>query len=208
MFDADLLFKKIADSVPALFDIEELEKTFIEDQFNPIEEPIIHPSGKPHWQYYIKTQLYVARNMSNTFPSEMNKICEQLKCIQNQCKADDFLNKNSLVKEFCSSPITAENISFIKIPPKNKNATGHTIQPHCDIGRKLALNIGLKNSNSCTTHIIDSTTATDFSNHEQYSYNMNDGEAWLLKVSNAHAVTSHSDTVSRYILTYTVANIK
>jgi hypothetical protein len=199
----DMLFKKVASNLKIAFDIEKIEKTFIEDQMSPSAKhlPFSHPSGKPHWQKF-PTNIKFARNINSTFPDEMQQLSHQLLMLQEQCRNDKILSEFPIVKIFNEHQINSGAINFIKILP------GSDVEAHCDKTRNLALNIGLKNSNSCSTYVIDGTDHINFWNNPTYSYTMNDGDAWLLSVKNAHALKSHvtlDSNIIRYILTYNIA---
>jgi hypothetical protein len=80
---------------------------------------------------------------------------------------------------------------------------GSSVPVHCDITRDTCINIGLRNSDTFRTVIGYDSSELDFYNKPTQSYTMNDGDAYLISIKNAHCVESLiTEALPRYIITY------
>jgi IMP cyclohydrolase len=85
--------------------------------------------------------------------------------------------------------------------------SGINVLPHYDSTRNYAINIGLKNSNSCVTYITTDRSTDAYWDKPQYSYITSDGDVYLVAVKNAHAVKTlveKKDNSNRYLMTYNI----
>ena len=185
------------------WDVEELCKCFDGDLVDPLATPerghlaFSDPSGKPHWQPY-PTNIYFARNFSKKFPDECNEVVGKIKMLQRRLEK----GKHELIDRFLEHRVDYRRVNLIK------NYASNEVSPHIDKLRVLTLNIGLKNSNSGITHVCNGTNPDDFIKGPLESFQMQDGDAYLLNVSNFHSVKPVSPTATsfRYLITYTVIN--
>lgn len=199
------LFEKISEKLCLDIDIDLIESKFIEDQTDPssiirgYHSPYSHSSKKPHWQYF-PSGISFARNFDINFKYETELIIDNLKEIRrNYIK--DTKQLTELSKILLTSPIKNGRVNLLKIK------SGTNVQPHHDDTRSVAINIGLKNSNSCITNIGRHDSITDFWNLPYTSFTVNDGDVYLLNVKYPHSVTSlvsESDDIDRYLITYTL----
>jgi beta-galactosidase beta subunit len=82
--------------------------------------------------------------------------------------------------------------------------------PHIDQRRAKALNIGFQNSNTCTTYVREGKDLEGFFDDfgKLQAFTMNDGDAYLLDVGQAHAVRSNvpeAKDLKRYIISHNLA---
>jgi len=193
------LFVKLASNFKVELNLEEM---FL--QFGP--EVIAKPSdGKGYvvkskdqqvfWQTYLNGTSF-ARGFSFTFPNEAEKITNQIRMLQNQISQSD----SPLIKTFKSATIFPIDLMLLRI---NQDAG-----VHIDGNRRVALNIGLRNSNSKQTVISEDTNIENFQESKLHSFTMEDGDAYLINTRHPHAVNSISKenwNSPRYIITHTIA---
>ena len=198
------IFKKTATGIKFSWDILELEKQFIGElmdgtDINGRYVSFSDPLKRPHWQRFPRGILF-ARNFSINFPKECLEVANAIYKIQTELKKEE--SDDELSKIFLSHKINPASVNIIKI------IAGNTVPAHDDVTRALSLNIGLINSNSCETQIINTTDNLNFDHHDIKSFIMNDGDAYLLKVSNSHRINSlvtNDSGLDRYIISYTIA---
>jgi hypothetical protein len=195
-------FEKISTSFEISWDPEEL-LAGIDVMSDENETKIIRKNNNaPHWQYYPTTRVYFARNVNHAFTKQCKEVIEKLTIIQDKLK--DHPVKSWMTESFLKHKLTIDNIGIIKV------ASGISVDVHRDINRYFALNIGLKNSNTCTTHvyegpIIEKTLINDTS--IKHSFTMQDGDVFFVAVNSPHSVESNinkENNKDRYILTYTL----
>lgn len=144
-----------------------------------------------YWQLTPRN-LTPCRNFSRNFSKECQEVCKQLEKLQNQYR---FSN------EFLISQFVQETINWSKLTILR---TGNTIvTPHVDIGRHIAVNIGLKNSNTADTLISHHSLVDNFWEQSLESFTMNDLDVYLVLVKNSHSVKPlEGISKYRYIFTY------
>jgi len=182
----DELFVKLVDN----FDL----KIDLNTTLNSITKEI--PWGEPNtddafWQLTPRN-LTPCRNFSKNFSKECQIVCSQLELLQNQYK----FSSNSLVLKFVKEQLDWKKLTIIR--------TSDTIvTPHVDIGRHIAVNIGIKNSNTASTFISNSAVIDNFWEQQLESFTMNDLDVYLVLVKNSHSVKPlEGISKYRYIFTY------
>lgn len=202
------LFTKISTDIRFSWDIRELEKQFIGEVTDPSGDtrgrhlPYSDPLKRPHWQKFPAGILF-ARNFSINFPKECMEVTETILNLQNELKKTP--QENEIIKVFLNHRVNSGSVNIIKVH------AGTSVAPHDDVTRFVALNIGLSNSNSCETQIINTIDNRNFDHYDTESFIMNDGDAYLLKVTNSHRVNSlvTSDSgLNRYLITYTIPGMR
>lgn len=147
------------------------------------------------WQTYLNGTSF-ARGFSFTFPNEAEKIVDQIRLLQNQVSEFD----SPLIKTFKSAKIFPIDLMLLRI---NQDA-----RVHIDGNRRIALNIGLRNSNSKETFISEDTNIENFQKSKIHSFTIEDGDAYLINTRHPHAVKSIAKedwNTPRYIITHTIA---
>ena len=175
--------------------ISKIEKTIVSQ--NIAGSTLKDTTGIPFWQQY-KSNICFARNFYKAFPSDCEKISYILEDIKKEL--GDVTDPSDMLSLFLNSTIVPNNVNLMKIP------CGVTIEPHTDLNRKICVNIGLKNSNSAITYVSD-YEEKDFWNNPSQTYQMEDGDMYLLNVKKTHAVksiVSRDSNLDRYIITYTL----
>lgn len=162
--------------------------------------PFAHRSRKPHWQKF-NTNISFARNFPNNFLNECKEVSEKLKKIQQEYKNNITKeNSNLLVERFLKENINYKKVSLIKVPSQIP------VHLHTDITRSIALNIGLKNSNTHITYVSDDLNIKNFFKSKKSSYTLQDGDGYLVSVRYPHFLDplTKNDSI-RYIITYNIS---
>lgn len=194
----DKVFELISQAFRVSWNPEEITKDFkvMVDEQNDI---ISLPNGQAHWQYF-NSGIYFSRNFSEGFPAQCQEVVNSLIEIQDQYRKQD--NNSYLVDIFLKHKIHAERLLLIKVD------SGQSVDLHYDRTRSFSINIGLKNSNTCLTHVYSGQRVEDtFINEKnvKHTYQMNDGDAYIIATCQPHSVESltyRNESKDRYILSY------
>jgi len=183
-------------------DIDNIFNSITLEFSNDVNSPkvyILNDTSNPtYWQYYPWTRTRFTRNFGRNFINESKEVINCLALLQSTAKKEDFEDLqmyNSLINH----KFDYKRVQLIK------SVAGVDVLPHHDNGRKYVINIGLKNSNTCTTYISESRDTKEFWTHNPKSFTMQDGEAFLINVDKFHAVKSLVDkdsNLDRYLITY------
>lgn len=193
-------FFKFENTVPLAWDMNYILSS-ITKEFSNIENSykvVDVKTNDPYWQYYPYTHTCFSRNFGINFPKESIEVIEHLKNLQSMTKKED-IEDPIMFNTFIRHKFDYRRVGLIKA------VAGVDILPHIDNGRKFVINIGLMNSNSCTTYVADSFNNKDFWNLSLESFTMEDGRAYILNVDKSHAVKSlvaAESKLDRYIVTY------
>lgn len=195
------VFDKIADGFNISWDPELLMSgcEVVTEEFGIVRKQ----NNELHWQYYPNSQVYFSRNFHHIYVSELNEVADKLIKLQDNLK--NVSNKSWMLDDFIHHDVSIKNMGLIKV------ASGINVNLHRDLARYYGLNIGIKNSNTCTTHIysgpvVEKTLINE--NNIKHSYTMNDGDVFLVATRNPHSVESNinlNEKRDRYIITYTVS---
>lgn len=161
-------------------------------------EVYVAPIKGAYWQYYPYTHTRFTRNFGVTFKQEATAIVECLTHLQSTAKKENFADLK-MYESLIYHKFDYKKVQLIKA------VAGVDTLPHIDNGREYVINIGLKNSNTCTTYISGCSNAKDFWLQNPSSFTMNNFEAYLINADNMHAVKSlvSSDSkLDRYLVTY------
>lgn len=191
---------KIFENFQLSWDIEELEKEFIQNQMHPTNSNLNYscPSGKPHWQYFPSANIYFSRNFCINFTKECNEVNEKLANMKER-----LLDVEIQDEEF---RLALQNFNFLEARLViSKIMPNENVKVHVDKTRKIALNIGLKNSNKWRTLVSDSPNVSEFENSNKQCATLNDGDGYLFRAENSHSVESIEFTNKpRYIISYSL----
>lgn len=190
------LIYKVFDNFDLSWNTDVIESKIIETIVNPLnpEKPFSQVDGRPHWQFFPKTNIYFARNFYLNFRQESDEIIFKLNKIQQSLK---HIHKSILLDVFLKEKFIPYNLTIIKILPNTD------VYAHTDQARNFALNIGLKNSSNWTTVISHTLKASEFDNHEQETYVLKDGQGLMVDIKFAHKViTTIPSSSPRYVITY------
>lgn len=189
---------KIAEGFTLDWDIENLTKDFptitTENQ-----ELYSDPDGKPHWQYYT-SGICFARNFYRNYRKECFEI--YLKLVKLQKSLINNTINSPLISDFLNHTLLPNRVNIIKVPG------GSSVEPHTDISRNICINIGIRNSNLCTTYIRQNqdNTYETFWNDSLLEYVMNDGDVYIVSIKNFHAVRQNTNlNLDRFLITYTMS---
>lgn len=198
-------FLKLTSDFNFNFDLEAIVSKFDGDRMDPTatstnQNIYNDPSGVLHWQYYPNSKIRFARNFYKNCKDECESIAHELKNLQRYYRLKND-KTNVLVNNFLEHNIVGKNVGLMM------QQSGVTVDPHIDRAREMALNIGLKNSNTGATYVSGTTQINNFYSLDLESYVMNDGDVYLLGTKYSHSVRSLVDSDSernRYIVTYSM----
>jgi hypothetical protein len=199
------LFQLINSTFDVSWDIEFLTKDL------PIiktgKDPVILSDGTAHWQYYEDTKIYFARNFHIVYKDETIELMKKLWAIKENLKT--LNHKSSMVQEFIDHKLSLDRLTIIKVD------SNQAVELHFDSTRMFAINIGLKNSNTCITNIYNGPIQfapeskyklkmTD--DNVKYTYRMSDGDVYLVNTKRPHEVVPlyPKSSKSRYIASYSL----
>jgi hypothetical protein len=140
---ANGVFELLSKEIKLSWDPEELTKDFkaISDKNDNV---VSLPNGEPHWQYF-DSGIYFSRNFNLAFPAQCKEIINTLTILQNNARS---LTDNSYMMQlFAKHKLSIDKVLLVKV------ASGQNVKLHFDSTRAHAINIGLKNSSTCLTHI-------------------------------------------------------
>lgn len=155
---------------------------------------------KTYWQVYPYTGTIFSRNFYHNFPKESLEIIEQLKIIQSMATEADFADPK-MYQSLMTHKFDATRVNLIK------TKAGANVLQHIDQGRKYVLNIGLKNSNTCTTYISSIIDRGSFWQNSPTPFTMEDNEVYMVNVDAMHAVRTNvtkESGIDRYLITYCI----
>jgi hypothetical protein len=192
------VFEKLSDSFKVDWDIDDIASKIANNIVDPNQttntrpRPYSDPSGLAHWQVF-SLNIAFARNFYKNFSIECEEVAHKLIQLQSEIDHSD----NPLVNRFLDHKPDARRVNVIR------TIGGSSVPVHCDITRDTCINIGLRNSNTFRTVIGYDSSELDFYNKPTQSYTMNDGDAYLISIKNAHCVESlTTESLPRYIITY------
>jgi len=197
------LFQLVNSTFTVDWDIEELTKDF------PIlktgKDPVVLANGPAYWQYFKETKIYFARNFHILYKNETIELMKKLLMIKENLKT--LKHKSSMVNQFIDHNLSLDRLTFIRVD------SSHAVEVHYDSTRNFAINIGLKNSNTCITNIYtgpivhNSPSSLKIADDNvRYTYRMSDGDVYLVNTKQLHEVIPlrHESGQSRYIASYSL----
>lgn len=192
------VFELIGSNLIISWDPEELTKDFsvIVDEKDRV---ISLPNGKPHWQYF-NSGIHFSRNFNIAFPKQCQEIIDILTVLQNNLRTS---TPSSLITDvFLKHKLDINKVLVIKV------ACGKNVDLHYDRTRPFSINIGLKNSDTCLTHVYSGEKVGNGlinENNVKHTLKMRDGDAYLITTSQPHSVeslVSCNESKDRYIISY------
>jgi hypothetical protein len=192
------IFQLLETGVEFTWDPEELTKNFkvVEDKHDKV---ISLPGQEPHWQCF-KSGIYFSRNFNLAFPCYCKEVTDRLANLQNNVITSSI--DSSMMKLFTNHKLRIGRVVLIKV------TSGQDVKLHFDATRSYAINIGLKNSNTCLTHIYSGERVKDTLINEKnvkYTFQMNNGDVYLLATGQPHYVeslTNINENKDRYLVSY------
>lgn len=194
----DDVFQLINSGIKFSWAPEEITKDFkviVDNQSNIVSLP----GREAHWQYF-DSGIYFSRNFNIEFPNHCQEVVDTLIKMQDNLRRID--NNSALVNLFLNHIVRVNNVLLVKVP------AGKNVDLHYDRTRSYSINIGLKNSNTCLTHVYSGARVDNtFINEEniKHTYQMNDGDAYIIATCQPHSVeslTHHTESKDRYIISY------
>ena len=168
-----------------------------------VPEQMYDEGSNSYFQTFF-SKVGTSTNFSTFFPDQSKEIVYHIIQLRERVR-DEVTRGVRPMTEYTRLLLACEprmrDILFLRTMP------GVGTLPHVDIRRKIALNIGFQNSNTATTYARSGTDLENF--WDDYSklkaYTLNDGDAYVMDVSQAHAVRSmlpEDSNVMRYIISY------
>jgi hypothetical protein len=192
------VFELLGQGIKMSWDPEELTRDF--KVINDKSDKVIRlPNGEPHWQYF-DSGIYFSRNLNRAFPSQCKEVLKTLTVLQNNLKA--LATTSHMIQLFTNQTLSMDKIVLIKVK------SGQSVNLHFDSTRDYAINIGLKNSNTCLTDVYSGTRVENVLVNEKnvkHTFQMNDGDAYMIATCQPHAVRSltlATDNIDRYLISY------
>ena len=199
------MFKFIASGIKFNWKFDDIIAQMGEDRYYGDNIPTdMHDNMNSAYFQTFYSKVSTSTNFGTYFPAQaedvLNQIAALQKSVRQQVDAGD-LEATELVQLFLDRELLIKDVLFLRIDAAQGSS------PHIDRRRKKALNIGFQNSNMCTTYF---RPGTDFDNFfDDYSkltaFTMNDGDAYLLDVGQAHAVKSlvpEAQGIHRYVISH------
>lgn len=181
------LFQKIATNIKFEWSIDDLSSKMLPDVYhgNNIPKFMYDQQDNAYFQTFY-SDVSTSTNFWKQFKYESEDIVDKVCLLQQQVKEkciNGEMETTHLIHLLLEKKMSINDALFLRM----KCSIGAA--PHCDQRRKKALNIGVRNSSTCTT-IIKHGTDTDnfFESNELFEFTMQDGDAYLLNVGEAHAV--------------------
>lgn len=187
-----------------------------DDIAHQLEDDVYHGNNIPPDMHDASTSAYfqtfyskvsTSTNFGTFFPRQAEDIIEKLTTLQDSVREQlkhGILEKTELVQLFLDKELRPKDVLFLRLDASE----GASV--HVDQRRSKALNIGFQNSNTCTTYVRPGRSLEGF--FDDYSklkaFTMNDGDAYLLDVGQAHSVVSNVPELKglkRYIISHNLA---
>jgi len=205
---ANGVFELLSKEIKLSWDPEELTKDFkaISDKNDNV---VSLPNGEPHWQYF-DNGIYFSRNFNLAFPAQCKEIINTLAVLQFSNRrrllyrnnARSLIDNSYMMQLFAKHTLSIDKVLLVKV------ASGQNVELHFDSTRDYAINIGLKNSSTCLTHVYSGDKIEHSLINEKnvrHTFQMNDGDAYLIATCQPHAVESlisNNDNKDRYLISY------
>jgi hypothetical protein len=150
-----------------------------------------------YWSHIDYANLFYGWNFYKNFKNECLEILTHLEQLQKNLALSANVD-NRLLELFLNHKIDPANgLGLLKMLP------GHLVPIHND-KRKIAINIGLKNTNGFRTYFNNSIE--EFWNNPDY-YEMEVGDVYMLNTRAYHSVVAtKKHTKNRYVVTYNMIN--
>ena len=199
----DTLYQHLDSNIKFSWNFNDIIEKLGEDVYYGTTIPIdMYDSQALSYFQTFFSKVSTSTNFANYFITECDEICSKIIDLQSKTKerlANGELAPSVLTDLFMQKSLLPKDVLFLRMD------CSAGADPHIDIRRKYALNIGFQNSNTCTTYIKEGTNVENF--YEDFSklkaITLNDGDAYLMNVGNSHAVKSNFPELSgskRYII--------
>ena len=199
------LFEKVADGIKFDWKFSDIVSQFSEDVFRDKDIPtsMFDDSGKAYFQVFYSS-VGTSTNFGSIFPDQAQDVCNKVCHIREVVRSEVEAGKRPLtpyIQMLLDCVPRRRDVLFLKAKP------GVGADPHLDHRRKIVLNIGFENSCTATTFAKPGYDLEGF--YDDYSklkaFTLNDGDAYIMDVNQAHAVKSLVPAESglyRYIISY------
>lgn len=153
------------------------------------------------------SKVSTSTNFYKYFPKYAEDIIDKIAHLQNKVQKEvdsGFIEKTFLIEKFLERKLFPEDVLFLRIDPSQG------ADPHIDKRRQIALNIGFQNSCTCTTYWREGFELENFYDDftKLKAITMNDGDAYLVDVGQAHAVQANFPEIKglqRYVISHNLA---
>lgn len=194
------LFQLLDTNFSVSWDIEKLTQDFPVHVSTGYDGVNADQTGQAHWQYFADAKIYFSRNFYRNYRQESHEIFDYIVDLQSKYKKLE--PKSKLLGLFLEHELHPSFITIVKVDPESQVVT------HIDYSRVASINIGVKNSHAGITHVWDGEVLPRVFINEQnvkYSYQMNDGHAYLLNTKQPHSVTpAVGVSLTRFIVSYSI----
>jgi hypothetical protein len=199
------MFQKIATNIKFKWNFDDIIGELSEDVYYGDSIPAdMHDRTSTAYFQSFYSKVSTSTNFGTYFPRQaqdvIDKIAELQETVRQQLK-EGSLESSEMIELLLQKELKVKDVLFLRLDASEGSS------PHLDRRRSKALNIGFQNSNTCTTYIRPDKKLDGFFDDfgELTAFTMNDGDAYLLDVSLAHAVRSNVPELKglkRYIISH------
>jgi len=202
------MFQQIASGITFDWNFDDLVDQMSEDiYYGDNIPPDMHDSVKSAYFQSFYSKVSTSTNFGTFFPRQAEDIIEKLTRLQDTVRQqvkEGSLAATDMVQLFLNKELKPKDVLFLRVDA----SVGASV--HVDRRRSKALNIGFQNSNTCTTYVRAGRDLDGFFDDfgKLKAFTMNDGDAYLLDVGQAHAVRSNVPELTnlkRYIISHNLA---
>jgi hypothetical protein len=199
------MFQHIASGITFDWNFDDLVDQLSDDiYYGDNIPPDMHDKANSAYFQSFYSKVSTSTNFGTFFPREaqdvIDKIAQLQENIRQQVK-EGSLESNELIQLLLHKELKVKDVLFLRLDASEGSSV------HIDRRRSKALNIGFQNSNTCTTYVRPGKELDGFFDDfsKLKAFTMNDGDAYLLDVGQAHAVRSNVPELKgmkRYIISH------
>jgi hypothetical protein len=187
---ANELYKFVASGIKFDWNFNDIADRLGPDlyQGNDIPKFMYDVSDRAYFQTFF-SKVSTSTNFWKQFKEQSIDVCDKVIAIQSivtESIKNGEIERSYLTDALLEKTMRLEDVLFLRM------AGNYGADPHCDVRRALALNIGFQNSNMCTTYIKEGKDTEAFYDDMSslQAFTMNDGDACLINVGHVHSVRS------------------
>jgi len=201
------MFQYIASGIKFDWNFDDIVDQMDEDKYYGDNiPPTMHDETKKAYFQTFYSKVGTSTNFGTYFPKQAEDVLNKIYDIQQTIRkriSNGEMSPTPLVDCLLHQELLIKDVLFLKID------AAQGASPHIDRRRKKSLNIGFQNSNVCTTYFRPGENFDNF--FDDYTkltaFTMNDGDAYLLDVGQAHAVRStvpDAKNMFRYVISHSL----
>ena len=202
------MFQKIASDIKFDWTFDDIVDQLDHDVYHGNNiPPDMHDTASSAYFQTFYSKVSTSTNFGTFFPKQAEDVIEKLTVLQDRVRREikeGILMPSDMLQLFIDKELKSKDVLFLRVD------ASQGADVHVDQRRAKALNIGFQNSNTCTTYTRPGKELDGFFDdfNKLKAFTMNDGDAYLLDVGQAHAVRSNFPKlkgVKRYIISHNLA---